>query len=340
MNTQLAIALFVALVLDRAVGEPPLKLHPVVWTGTLISKLDGQGKGRAYGFFVFFVTLAFVWGLWLLPYFALSQLKDVLASILIFALFVYLLKASFSWKLMRSYGLRIADALQAGDVERARKLASEIVRRDLTRADGSLIASAAIESIAEGEVDGLTSPIFYYPLGILGPLTQRTVNTLDSMIAYPYPPFREVGWLSAKADTVINYVPARLTSLMIALAALLLRLDWKGSLYITLRDHRKTRSLNGGWPMSAMAGALGVKLTKSGEYELGDGRLPGPQQVLLAVRVYDVSVIVFVALVFVVLLLFPLKFPLIRPLKCTAIIKKRKQEVNGKRLSNFELPVD
>ncbi|WP_449462891.1 cobalamin biosynthesis protein [Tardisphaera miroshnichenkoae] len=299
----LSMLLIAALALDLVAGEPPARLHPVVWMGSLISRLDGQGRGRAYGALVFVVTLLFAWALWLFPYLVL--IRDGFFVLLLLALWVYLLKSSFSWKLMRSYGQRIASALETGDIEAARKLTSEIVRRDLAGADAGLIASAAVESIAEGEVDGLTSPLLYYPLGVLGPLTQRAVNTLDSMVGYPYPPFRDVGWVSAKADTAINYVPARLTSLLMAAAALLLGLDWRGSLITAFRDHGKTKSVNGGWPMSAMAGALGVRLVKSGEYELGSGNLPSASQVRLAIKVYDASASMFVAMVVVLCLFAP-----------------------------------
>ncbi len=291
----LSTLLVATLAIDLIAGEPPSRLHPVVWMGSLISKLHGQGRGRAYGALVFAITLLFAWALWLVPYLVL--IRDGLFLVLLFALWVYLLKSSFSWKLMRSYGQRIAFALESGDLEAARKLTSEIVRRDLTDADAGLIASAAIESIAEGEVDGLTSPLLYYPLGVLGPLTQRAVNTLDSMVGYPYPPFRDVGWISAKADTVLNYVPARITALLIAAGSFLLGLDWRRSLVIARRDHAKTKSVNGGWPMSAMAGALGVRLVKRGEYELGSGNLPSASHVRLAIRVYDVSVSMYAAMI-------------------------------------------
>ncbi|MFQ1020597.1 cobalamin biosynthesis protein [Tardisphaera saccharovorans] len=299
----LSVLLIAAVALDLVIGEPPSKLHPVVWIGSLISALDGQGRGRSYGVLVFVVTLVFAWALWLIPYFLL--IKYSLLVPLLLVLWVYLLKSSFSWKLMRSYGKRIALALEIGDLEAARKLTSEIVRRDLADADEGLIASAAIESIAEGEVDGLTSPLLYYPFGILGPLAQRAINTLDSMVGYPYPPFRDVGWASAKADTILNYVPARLTSLLIAIAALLIGLNWKESVAAALRDHRKTKSVNGGWPMSAMAGALGVRLVKRGEYELGSGNLPSASEIRLAIRVYDVSASMFVVMV-AALSFFPL----------------------------------
>ncbi len=299
----LSVLLIAAVALDLVIGEPPSKLHPVVWIGSLISALDGQGRGRSYGVLVFVVTLVFAWALWLIPYFSL--IKYPLLVPLLLVLWVYLLKSSFSWKLMRSYGQRIAFALETGDLEAARKLTSEIVRRDLADADEGLIASAAIESIAEGEVDGLTSPLLYYPFGILGPLAQRAINTLDSMVGYPYPPFRDVGWASAKGDTVLNYVPARLTSLLIAAAALLIGLNWRESVAVALRDHRKTKSVNGGWPMSAMAGALGVRLVKRGEYELGSGSLPSASEIRLAIRVYDVSASMFVVMI-AALSFFPL----------------------------------
>jgi len=292
--------LLLALAWDLLLGEPPVRLHPVVWMGNFIRWLDGEGRGRGYGFAVAAATLGFAWVVFRAPTYLIAHLivpcDALLGSILIFLWWVFLLKSSFSYRLMRRYASGIAAALESGDVELARRLAQDIVRRDLRAASAALIASAAVESLAESEVDGLVSPLFYYPLGILGPLFQRAINTLDSMIAYPYDPYKRLGWVSAKLDTAANYIPARITALLIGLGALLNGLDANRALRVAISDHTKTKSLNAGWPMASMAGALGVALEKEGEYRLGEGSLPEARDIRAAIKIFDTSFFIFAVL--------------------------------------------
>ena len=294
-----AILLLAALAIDLVLGEPPLKLHPVAWMGNFIKFLRGEGRGRAYGLVLLLGTLLFSWSLIFIPLFSVR----IGLPYLIYLLWsVYLLKTSFSFKLMRSYAKRIAESAEAGDLERARAVAQEIVRRDLKNSDAGHIISAAIESLAESEVDGLTSPIFYYPIGLIGPISQRAINTLDSMVGYAYEPYDKVGWASAKLDTIVNYLPARLTVLFISAGALIVGLNWKRAIKTAVRFHKKTKSVNGGWPMSSIAGALGVRLEKEGEYSLGYGELPQPFHLRKALKVFDTSFLLFLLIWIIILL--------------------------------------
>src|SRR5918911_1502993 len=143
--------------------------------------------------------------------------------------------------------------------------------KDTTNLDEQHIISGTIESISENIVDGITSPLFYYSfLGPAGAFSFRIINTLDSMLGYTDKYHKDIGWMPALLDTVANYIPARITAIMMVIAARIVHADWKKSIQILRRDHGKTSSFNSGYPMSTMAGALRINLEKIGYYSLGD----------------------------------------------------------------------
>jgi len=281
---------------DAVVGDPPSRLHPVVWMGCLIEALKKLNRGpprckRILGVLTAIIAIA----TFTLPiFFAFKLLRDV--SLVACAVLGGLaLKFTFAFRSLSDYTRPIAEMLEKGDLEGARKCLPLIVRRDPSKLDDELIVSAAVESIAESTVDGITSPLFYYALfGIAGAYAFRVVNTLDSMVGYKTEELRDFGWFSARLDTLLNFLTARLTALFIALAAWTLGMNARRGLEIALRDHSKTESLNAGWPMSAMAGVLGVRLVKLDHYELGDpiSKLE-PAHILQAIKVTRVAVLLF-----------------------------------------------
>ena len=146
-----------------------------------------------------------------------------------------------------------------------------IVRRDPNSLNERQIISAAVESIAESTTDGITAPFFFYALfGVPGAFAYRVINTLDSMVGYKNSEFKNIGWFSAKMDTITNYIPARITAYLMVAAAFIVREDWRESYRILQRDKHKTASPNAGYTISAMAGALNIQLEKQGHYTLGD----------------------------------------------------------------------
>jgi adenosylcobinamide-phosphate synthase len=156
---------------------------------------------------------------------------------------------------------RVLQALAEGNIPRAREELSCLVGRDTAHLDEPEILRALVETVAENTSDGVIAPLFY--LGLGGPplaLTYKAINTLDSMVGYKNERFRNIGWASAKLDDVANFIPARLSGLIIVLASFLLRKPWRNSLGILWRDRRKHESPNSAWPEAAMAGALGVQL--------------------------------------------------------------------------------
>ena len=143
-------------------------------------------------------------------------------------------------------------------------------------ADASAAAEASpstcrADSVSENTVDGVTGPLFYFGLfGLPGAFAHRTASTLDSMVGYRTWMFRDLGWFAARCDTALNYAPARLTALcMVAAAALVPRADWRAAYRVMARDASAPDSVNSGYPMAAMAGALGARLEKEGSYCLG-----------------------------------------------------------------------
>jgi adenosylcobinamide-phosphate synthase len=171
-------------------------------------------------------------------------------------------------------------------LDEARRWVQMIVRRDVSRLDEPRVVSAALESLAESLVDGFTSPLFYYALlGPLGALVQRVANTLDGALGYKTPEYRDVGWFSARMDTLINYIPARITALMIIALAPVAGGSFVGALTTWRRWSRATESVNAGHPMSALAGALNVRLEKPGYYVLNaSARNPEPHDIVRGVK--------------------------------------------------------
>jgi len=299
LNFDPIIILALALALDVAFGEPPEKVHLTVWMGKFIEHSENllrlifrnerlAGSVLALATIALFtaVTFAAAWA---------AKLYSWPAYIIVSAV---ILKMTFALRCMFSHVMPIMKNLTK-DIESSRRLLSKVVRRSTEGIDERLVVSGAVETVAEGFVDGFISPIFFYVvLGLPGAVAYRAINTLDSMVGYRDDRYLRFGWLSAKLDSVFNWVPARLSFPLFAISAFLLRLDWRGSVRITLRDHSATPSLNAGWSMSPMAGALRVQLEKEGRYRLGDGIEDlSAGKILDSLKIFTISVSIVISLV-------------------------------------------
>lgn len=279
--------LLLALTLDALVGEPPRPLHPVVWMGKwaeLLERAAPWGRGprlqTLYGLgMTLLVAAPFAWGAWALL--SLGERAHPLAGLAVGAL---LLKSTFAVRELGRCALTVRRLLDAGDLPRARRELRALVGRDTSRLDRRLAASAAVESVGENLCDSVVAPLFYFALlGVPGAVAYRAVNTLDAMVGHRGR-YEHLGKVPARLDDALNYIPARLAALLLVAAAFLMGKDGRGAWRALRRDASRTPSPNAGWPMSAMAGALGVELEKPGYYRLGEERRPlTPERILEAV---------------------------------------------------------
>lgn len=262
-----ALVLAAAVAIDLLLGEPPARLHPVIWMGTLIQRgRDMAPSGRA-GRLLWGIVLALVLpagcallaaGLVMIPW-----VGPLLA--------VWLLTSSLSIRMLGEAGVRVGDAVAEGRIEDAREGLSWLCSRSPAGLTGAELAGAATESVAENASDSAVAPLLWFLIGgVPGAVLYRCMNTMDAMIGYRDRYF----WLgkpAARLDDLLNLIPARLTAVLMLLLA---DRDRGRGMRCMLRDAAKTDSPNAGWPMSAMAGLLGVQLTKRGQYTLGDDIRP------------------------------------------------------------------
>ncbi|UCC58616.1 MAG: cobalamin biosynthesis protein [Candidatus Bathyarchaeum sp.] len=286
-----------AFVFDLVFGELPDSIHPTWWMGKVIAYLKPKiasensrvekMSGVLLGIFVIMLFAVPV-------YFMIFLVREFLGWIPYIVVSAFMLYTAIAIKCMRQYTLPIAESVENQDYEKVKKLLPFIVRRDPNGLNKRHIISAAVETIAEGTTDGITSPFFYFALfGVPGAIAFRVINTLDSMVGYKDQEHVNIGWFSAKMDTIANYIPARLTAILMVLAALLLKENWRKSWRILQRDKKNTESLNAGWTLSAMAGTLSIQLEKPGFYRIGDNADVSSTHIIRALRVMLLTAILF-----------------------------------------------
>jgi len=307
--------LVLAVAMDVVFGDPSpnypeklgFKLHPTVLMGRFTKALEphlkssnpktAKLKGAILALTVILVfTVPVFLGLWALYTFV---------GVFIYALFaIILLKFTICIKLETDWAKAAAEAIQHNDLAEARKY-GHFSRRDNKDLTGAQIGSAVIESMAENLIDFKLSPILSYAfLGVSGSFAFRAINTLDGMVGFKDSEHINTGWFSANLDHVVNFVPSRLTGVLIVAAAAVLGGDYKNAWAIARRDHSKTQSRNHGWPMAAMAGALRVQLEKPGRYVLGDQTDSlSPDKILLALRIRNGAIILCILLSLPIILL-------------------------------------
>lgn len=261
----------VGLVLDLILGDPRWWPHPVRAVGWLIDRLTrfcldrfNSFRGRALaGFVAAGLVIAATWtSAWLLL--KLAGMVHPWVAWLIGAVLVW---NSVSLTDLIRHVKPIRAALDLGDIVRARESLSMVVGRETDQLDRVGVTKAALETLAENLSDGVIAPLFYLALG--GPAlawAYKAVNTLDSMIGYKHEPYKYFGFAAAKIDDLVNYIPARLSALIIILALKLLGRDAAVAWRVARRDHAKSSSPNAGWPEAALAGGLGVQLLGSAVY--------------------------------------------------------------------------
>jgi adenosylcobinamide-phosphate synthase len=264
--------LILALLIDISLGDPPDRLHPVAWLGKLIHFESKSAVCRTpksqfiMGMLLVLLTTSI---LGTITFFFLDFLADV-NSILYVIAGALLLKSTFSVRGLLKAASRIKQELQKNKIESARQDLKWLVSRDTSNLDRNQAISAAIESVAENICDSFVAPVIYFlAFGITGAVVYRIVNTFDAMIGY-HGNWEYFGKFAARLDDVLNFIPARISAFLLVIAAPVVAKNMAKSYAIMLRDHGKTESPNAGWTMSAVAGALDIRLEKPGCYQLGD----------------------------------------------------------------------
>lgn len=260
-----------AFILDLVVGDPQGWPHPVRVIGWMIDKLSGwclnayrtSLSRRIAGVGIVVAVTGATWLVVSAVIAGLSALNELIGAVAA----VILCYTAIAAKSLYKETWRVIEALEEDDLPRARKLLSMVVGRDTANLDKKGVLKAVTETVAENLSDGVISPLFFIALG--GPalgMSFKAVSTMDSMIGYKNEKFKDIGWAAAKLDDVLNYIPARLTALLIVAAAWIIRLDYKEALWCWLNHGDRHSSPNAGRPEAAMAGALNVQLGGPGVY--------------------------------------------------------------------------
>ena len=263
-----ALPIILGFLLDCAVGDPYSLPHPIRLIGKLISALEGfvrrrfsdlRRGGVFLGLTVVILSTA-------APLFALIicyRINILLGLAAETVLCCYMLAA----RCLCNESMKVCKAAENGDTEAARRAVSMIVGRDTAVLDRDGIIRAAVETVAENASDGVTAPLFFMGLGgAAGGFFYKSVNTMDSMIGYTDEKYADIGRFAAKLDDVLNFIPSRLTALLMAAAAPLFGLDGRNSLRIWKRDRRNHASPNSAQTESACAGALHLRLAGDAWY--------------------------------------------------------------------------
>lgn len=295
------IVLLGALALDAVIGDPDVLWrrwpHPVVWIGRLIAWGDhalnrpgwSEPARRLAGAAALAALVALALGAgWAVE----AGLRRMPGGPILAALAASVLLAQRS---LHDHVARVRDAFGTGGLPAARVAVSMIVGRDPDSLDEGGVARAAIESAAENFSDGVVAPAFWFAcLGLPGLIAYKAVNTADSMVGHLSERHRAFGWASARFDDLVNLVPARLSGLLVALAAPASGGHPVAAWRVTMRDARLHRSPNAGWPEAAMAGSLGIALAGPRLYASGhvddpylnrEGRGATPGDITRALRV-------------------------------------------------------
>ena len=260
-------ALIAGYLLDLLLGDPEWLYHPVRLIGKLITFLEKRLRARGGNLRRSAVILTAVTVLTTMGAAALVLgLLALWGRVPLFAGMVLLDWMGIAVTCMAKEARDVRKALEKG-LPDARKQVARIVGRDTGKLNGEEIVKATVETVAENTTDGVTSPLFWALLG--GPVLMwgfKAANTLDSMVGYMDEKYRDIGWSSARLDDLLNYIPARLTALLMVCAAYLTGLDGKNALRIVRRDHANHKSPNCAWSEAAAAGALHIQLGGTHEY--------------------------------------------------------------------------
>ncbi|RPH28106.1 cobalamin biosynthesis protein [Buttiauxella warmboldiae] len=259
------LAWAVAWLLDYWLGDPQSWPHPVRWIGNLINFVQRQVRRVCHsdralkigGGVLWLVVVGMAWG----ASWGVLHLATLVHPWLGWLVEVWMIYTVLAARSLSDTALEVYRALQNGTLDESREKLSWIVGRDTSQLERPQITRAVVETVAENSVDGVIAPLFFLALGG-APLAMayKAINTLDSMVGYKTEKYRAIGYVSARLDDAANFIPARLSWLLLALAAFCLRANPRQALCIGWRDRHQHSSPNCAWPEATVAGALGIRL--------------------------------------------------------------------------------
>lgn len=262
--------ILLGFILDTIIGDPYKLPHPIRWIGSFISILEKLCRKIAksntmlmiLGAILVFIVVFVSGGITLLVLKLASFNKY--AYLIVSSVICYYMLAG---KSLKTESMKVYKAFENNDTEGARKAVSMIVGRDTQSLTKEGIIKAAVETVAENSSDGVVAPLIYMLIfGPVGGVVYKAVNTMDSMIGYVEEKYFYIGKFAAKLDDVLNYIPARISGILVIISAFILRYNYKNAFRIFKRDRRKHASPNSAQTESAMAGALGVQLAGDATY--------------------------------------------------------------------------
>lgn len=261
--------LTIGFILDLLIGDPNNPFHPVRGIGLLASKLETifrkllKNSLKIAGLIVWIITIILTFAITYGIIFVCMKINKYL-GVIVQGIIIYF---CISAKGLVVEGYKVIKYLNEGNIEKSRKQLSYIVGRDTESLDSKGITRAVIETIAENMSDGVIAPILFAGIfGAAGSMAYKAVNTMDSMFGYKNEKYIKFGYFPAKLDDLFNYIPARVTGILIIISSFFLKRDYKNSLKIYKRDRYNHTSPNSAHPEAAMAGALDIQLGGANYY--------------------------------------------------------------------------
>ena len=261
--------LTIGYLLDLIIGDPQNPIHPIRLIGSLCKRLENIFRGTLKNSLKIAGLLTWVFSILIVYLISCFIVKisfnvNYVVGIVVSGIMIYF---AISAKALKVEGLKVIKFLLKDDIEGARKQLSYIVGRDTKSLDKEGILRAVVETIAENMSDGVVAPIFYAGLfGAPFAFVYKAVNTMDSMVGYKNETYLHFGWAAAKLDDIVNWIPSRLSALLMIVSAYLLQMNGRNAWKIWRRDRRKHASPNSAQTESVCSGALGVELAGDAVY--------------------------------------------------------------------------
>ncbi|MEK4439730.1 MULTISPECIES: adenosylcobinamide-phosphate synthase CbiB [unclassified Niallia] len=303
------ISITIAIILDKLIGDPPGWPHPVKGMGKLISYLDqrlNEGSNRQLK------------GLWMLM--SVLVLTFLLSCFLVYISYqlhwwigviieALLIATTIAQKSLKDAAIEVYEPLQANDLVLARRKLSYIVGRDTGQLEEKEIVRATVETVAENTSDGITAPLFWAFIGGAPfSLVYRAINTCDSMVGYKNDKYREFGYYAAKCDDIVNYLPSRITAMLLLLVSRSPFHPKKEAWKLLFQDAKKHPSPNSGWGEAVTAILLGIQLgginyyrgQKSDRARMGTALQPlGTKHIIESTKIANKAVVCFYLFLFI-----------------------------------------